>query len=233
MAFFLKAKTGRGVMRGRKSPVSIELTCQEQLELEAILRRTPVSAGLVQRARIILLLGEGRSITATARQVQDQRRIVRKWGRRFQQHRLRGLLDAPRAGRPPVFSPAVALQAVKIACELPDKLGCSLSPWDCQEIARQWVASGGVESLSAETVRRMLNHPKLKPWRQHLWLSPKVPRDEAFCARVWALCDLYTRPLGPPEKVFCIDEKTSLPPRPRQAPTWPAGPRQPVRVAHE
>ena len=105
MALSLKAKTGRGVMRGRKSPVSIHLTLQEQLELEAILRRTTASAGLVHRARIILLLAEGHSITATARQVQDQRRIVRKWGRRFQQHRLQGLWDAPRAGRPLVFSP--------------------------------------------------------------------------------------------------------------------------------
>jgi hypothetical protein len=92
-------------MRGRKSPVSIHLTLQEQLELEAILRRTMASAGLAHRARIILLLAEGHSITATALQVQDQRRIVRKWGQRYQQHRLQGLLDAPRTGRPPVFSP--------------------------------------------------------------------------------------------------------------------------------
>lgn len=141
------------------------------------------------------------------------------------------MLPAPAARR--FFPPAVALHAVKIACELPDKLGRSLSQWDCQEIARQLVASGVVESISAETVRRILNHHKLKPWRQHLGLSPKVPRDEAFCASVWTLCDLYTRPLGPHEKVFCIDEKTSLQPRPRQAPTWPAGPTQPVRVEHE
>jgi transposase len=98
------------------------------------------------------------------------------------------MLPAPVARR--FFPPAVALHAVKIACELPDKLGRSLSQWDCQEIARQLVTSGVVESISAETVRRILNHHKLKPWRQHLWLSPKVPRDEAFCASVWTLCDL-------------------------------------------
>jgi hypothetical protein len=141
------------------------------------------------------------------------------------------MLPAPVARR--FFPPAVALHAVKIACELPDKLGRSLSQWDCQEIARQLVTSGVVESISTETVRRILNHHKLKPWRQHLWLSPKVPRDEAFCASVWTLCDLYTRPLSPHEKVLCIDEKTSLQPRPRQAPTLPAGPSQPVRVEQE
>ena len=141
------------------------------------------------------------------------------------------MLPAPVARR--FFPPAVALHAVKIACELPDPLGRSLSPWDCQEIARQWVIRGVVESISAETVRRIRHHHKLKPWRQHLGLSPKVPRDEAFCTRVWTLCEGYTRPLGPHEKVLCIDEKTSLQPRPRQAPTRPAGPNPPVRVEHE
>ena len=65
-------------MRGRKSLVSIQLTDEEQRELEAILRRTTVSAGWVRRARIILLLAKGLSITATARQVENQRRVVLK-----------------------------------------------------------------------------------------------------------------------------------------------------------
>jgi hypothetical protein len=97
-------KTGESVMRGRKSLVSIQLT-EEQRALEAILRRTTVSAGWVRRARIILLLAKGLSITATARQVENQRRVVLKWGRRFEQQRLSGLFDAPRPGRPPIFSP--------------------------------------------------------------------------------------------------------------------------------
>ena len=41
---------------------------------------------------------------------------------------------------------------------------------------------GMVESISPDTVRRILNNHKLKPWRQHLWLSPKVPRDAGFAA---------------------------------------------------
>ena len=131
------------------------------------------------------------------------------------------------------FPPMVALHVVKIACELPRTLGRSLSQWDCREIAHQLIRSGVVETISVETVRRILNHHKLKPWRQHLWLSPKVPRDQAFGTCVYGLCHLYTRPLGLHEKVFCVDEKTSLQPRPRVAPTWPAGPGQPIRVEQE
>jgi transposase len=127
----------------------------------------------------------------------------------------------------------VALYLVKIACERPDKLGRSLSQWDCQELARQLVRDGVVTSISPDTVRRILENHQLKPWRQHLWLSPNVPRDAAFAASVQEICDLYTRPLAAHEMVLCVDEKTSLQPRTRKSPTLPAQPGLPVRVEHE
>jgi len=132
-----------------------------------------------------------------------------------------------------LFPPVVATYLVKLACEQPDKLGRSLSQWDCLELARQLMESGQVESISPDTVRRILEHHKLKPWRKHLWLTPKAPRDEAFCATVRHICDLYTRPLEAHETVLCVDEKTSLQPRTRLAPTRPARPGLPVRLEHE
>ena len=46
--------------------------------------------------------------------------------------------------------------------------------------------------------------------------------------------DLYTRPLRPDELVLSVDEKTSLQPRPRGAPTLPAHPQNlPNRHEHE
>jgi hypothetical protein len=122
---------------------------------------------------------------------------------------------------------------VKLACERPDRVGRSLSPWDCAELAQQLEADGLVESISSSTVRRILTHHKLKPWRQHLWLSAKVPRDSAFRAQVAEICDLYTRPLPATEVVLSVDEKTNLQPRPRLAPTRPVAPGQPVRLEHE
>src|SRR5215472_7174681 len=125
------------------------------------------------------------------------------------------------------------MHVVKIACERPDELGRSLSQWDCVEIARQLVRDGVVAAISAETVRQILLHHRLKPWRQKMWLSPKVPRDAAFAAQVQEICDLYTRPLAPDEVVLCVDEKTSLQPRPRKSPTLAAQPKRPARVEHE
>lgn len=140
----------------------------------------------------------------------------------------------PGAGVPLFFPPEVATHLVKLACELPDKAGRSLSLWTCAELARTLRKEKIVEDISPQTVQRILLSHKLKPWRVHHWLSPKVPRDEAFRAQVLNVEDLYTRELMPHERVLCLDEKTSLQPRTRTAPSRPAQPGGvPVRVEHE
>jgi hypothetical protein len=91
-----------------------------------------------------------------------------------------------------------------------------------------------VTSISATTVRRILAAHQLKPWRHHVWFSPKQPRDAAFYPIIAELIDLSTRPLGPDELVLSVDEKTSLQPRPHHAPTLPAQPHNiPNRYEHE
>jgi transposase len=138
---------------------------------------------------------------------------------------------APAARRS--FPPEVAVHLVKIACELPDRLGRSLSQWDCVELGHKLAADGIVESLSPPTVARILKDHRLKPWRHPPWLSGDVPRDAVFAACVEHVVDLYTRPLEANEIVLCGDEKTSLQPRTRRSPTLPAQPGRPVRVEHE
>jgi hypothetical protein len=128
----------------------------------------------------------------------------------------------------------VATYATKLACELPDDCRRSLSHWMCGEIARTLVRDGVVDTISADSIWRMLESSKLRPWRVHHWLSPRVERDDAFRTCVEAVCDLYTRPLREDERVLSLDEKTSIQPRPRTAPTKPARPgNQPVQVEHE
>jgi DDE superfamily endonuclease len=147
---------------------------------------------------------------------------------------LQGSLMPPAAGPKAFFPPEVAIHVVRLACERPERLGRSLSQWDGRELARQLMAEGIVADISAATVRRIWRSHKLKPWRHHLWLSPKQPRDAAFYATVSELIELYTRPLRADEIVRSVDAKTSLPPRPRQHSTLPAQPRNlPNRCEHE
>lgn len=92
-------------MRGRRSPFVIELTDLERRTLEQIVRCTTAPAGEVQRARVILKFAAGETISTIARQLEMPRCSARKWVKRFCKHRLKGLHDLPRTGRPPVFSP--------------------------------------------------------------------------------------------------------------------------------
>jgi transposase len=127
----------------------------------------------------------------------------------------------------------VALHAVRLACELPDVLGRSLGQWDCTELARQLIREAVVETISPQTVQRLLARRRLKPWRVHSWLHPKAPRDAEFVRRTRDVADLLTCELGPAEMALSLDELTSLQPRPRTAPTRAARPGEPVRVEHE
>ena len=137
-----------------------------------------------------------------------------------------------RGGREP-FPPEVGLHLVRRACELPDQAGRSLSQWDCTELARQLVCDGVVVAISPQTVQRMLAAHRLKPWRHHLWLHPRTPRDAAFAAHVRAVAELLTRPLAAHEVVLSLDEMTALQPRPRRVPSRPAQPGRPIQVEQE
>ena len=90
-----------------------------------------------------------------------------------------------------------------------------------------------VTKISAETVSQILLHHRLKPWRQKMWLSAKVPRDAVFAAQVQEICYLYTQPLPADEVVLCVEKMTGLQPRPRKSPTLAAKRNQPTRVEHE
>ena len=135
-------------------------------------------------------------------------------------------------GRGP-FPPEAELHLAARACELPEQAGRSLSQWDCAELARQLVVDEVVAAISPRTVQRMLAARRLKPWRHHVWLHPRTPRDAAFAEQVRAVADLLLRPVAGHEVVLSLDEMTSLQPRPRRVPTRPARPGRPVQVEHE
>ena len=128
----------------------------------------------------------------------------------------------------------IAAHLVKLACELPDKADRSLSLWTRAELARTAIARRVVETISPQSVQRILQSQKLKPWRVHHWLSPKVAMDDAFRATVLDVMDLYTRAPTEHEQIWSLDEKTSLQPRTRSAPSLPAQPGNvPIHVEHE
>ena len=88
------------------TPIRILLTDEERSALERMSRALSAPHRAVVRAKAILLLAAGQTVSAVSREVGRERRHVRKWAVRFQKKRLKGLEDLPRSGRPARFSPS-------------------------------------------------------------------------------------------------------------------------------
>jgi hypothetical protein len=92
-------------MRGRRTQLIVRMDEANREELLSWLRAQKTPVGLAKRAWAMLLLADGQSYAATARQVGLAERHIRKWAKRFLQRGIQGLRDGQRTGRPPVFSP--------------------------------------------------------------------------------------------------------------------------------
>jgi transposase len=92
-------------MSGPRSRRVIALDVDGRAALERVTRRTTEAAGLVRRARIVLLVAEGLPLDQIARQVGVRPNVVRTWADRYRAGGLAALQDRPRPGRPRAFSP--------------------------------------------------------------------------------------------------------------------------------
>ena len=191
------------------------------------------------RAAIVLAAAAGQANAAIARELGVCTDTARKWRRRFAEGRLAGLTDAPRSGRPPVFTAADRAEVVAVACALPAESGVPLSRWSGPDLARE-VAVRCQLAVSASTIRRWLAGDALKPWQHRSWISV---RDPQFAARAAPVLDLYAgtwdgRPLGPDDYVICAGAAATPPCHPGKParygwsttttaaarwPTWPPG----------
>ncbi len=92
-------------MPGPRSHRVMELDATRRAALEGVARRTTAGGGLVRRARIVLLVVEGKPLDQVARQVGVRPNVVRTWADRYRAGGLEALRDRPRSGRPRTFSP--------------------------------------------------------------------------------------------------------------------------------
>jgi hypothetical protein len=92
-------------MRGRKKTFSLALTDDQRAQLQRWQRCSTLPAALVRRARLILLLDQGQSVTAACQFAGLAPKNARRWIHRFLGQGPDGLHDRPRPGRQPVFSP--------------------------------------------------------------------------------------------------------------------------------
>lgn len=203
--------------RGRTADV-IVLSTDERDFLESQVRRRQVIRSLSDRCRIILLCADG----LTSREVGDKlglhEHTVGKWRRRFVEHRIEGLSDEFRPGRPRT------IRDDQVAAVIERTLHCKpkdATHWSIRSMA-------GEVGLSHTTIRRIWNAFGLQPHRSQTF---KLSTDPLFVDKVQDIVGLY---LSPPDRaiVLCVDEKSQIQALDREQPVLPMMPGVPERRTH-
>src|SRR5215204_4612197 len=199
--------------------VAIELSDQERLQLEAWTRRRTSAQALAQRSRIVLLAAEGLKNTEIAQRLGINRAMAAKWRSRFAEHRLDGLTDEPRPGRPRTISDERVDAVITKTLESTPK---DATHWSTRSMARE-------VGLTQTAVSRIWRAFGLQPHRQQAF---KLSKDPFFVEKIHDVVGLY---LNPPERavVLCVDEKSQIQALDRTAPILPMLPGTPQRATHD
>ena len=175
----------------------LSLTPTQRQELEAIVARPSAPAGLVRRARVILLSEDGERAVAIAERLDLSPEAVSRIRRRFLDNGLEGLPDRPKPGRTDhAVSPETEHRLVQLAMSPPPP---GRSRWTTRLLGKK-------VGLTSGCVSDVLRANNLKPHRVRTY---KVSRDPAFAEKVEDIVGLY---MSPPEHavVLSVDEKTSI-----------------------
>jgi transposase len=170
------------------------------------------------RARIILRAAEGAAHVAIAEELGVSVPTVLLWRRRFKEHGLAGLADAPHPGRPRVYGREVRERILATTLTRPE----ATTHWSTRRLAKE-------VGVSASTVARVWQEGRLKPHRTETF---KFSRDPDLVAKVTDVVGLY---LDPPERaiVLSVDEKTQVQALDRTQPMLPLRPGQVERHTHD
>jgi transposase len=201
------------------SPYPLELSAAERTELEAMSRSRTLGAGLVERARLILAIAAGEPYTALTARFGVSAPKLSRWRKRFEQHRLAGLHDAPRRGRGDALPPALEAKILALTQQPPPR---PKTHWTTRTLAARL-------GISHMTVQRVWQRAGLKPHRLERYVASPDPDFEQKAADI---IGLY---LNPPAHavVFCLDEKTAIQALDRRDPVLPLSPGRAERHGFE
>jgi transposase len=186
------------------------LTASERTELLDRLRSRTLPAEDVRRARLILLLAQGKSYLAIRQVLGCNPNYISRWKGRFEAERLAGLYSH-HSGRA-VEKRTPTLEA-KILEWTRRPAADSSTHWSSRKLARHL-------GVSHMMVARVWRRAGLKPHRIERYMASDDPDFEFKAADI---IGLYVKP---PQHaaVFCVDEKTAIQALDRLDPVLPLSP---------
>ena len=147
----------------------IDLTGEERAALEGFVRRRTSAQALALRSRIVLAAADGLTNLQIVERVGVSRPTVTKWRNRFAEHRLGGLVDEPRPGRPRTISDDQVERVVVTTLETTPK---DATHWSTRSMAAQ-------VGLTQNAVLRIWHAYGLQPHRSETF----KPRTRCLSTR--------------------------------------------------
>ena len=193
----------------------MDLTTDQQAELQAMVKSAEVSATVATRARIVLWHAEGRLKRQIAELAGVSRPTVDLWLHRYQTEGTSGLVDRSHAA-PREQVPRWIRARIVAASRTSPPADTGLSHWSSREMAAFITRTEGV-SVSHNYVAKLWRENDLKPHRVGTF---KVSKDPAFAEKVADVVGLYLDPPGG-AVVLSMDEKTQIQALDRTQPMLP------------
>jgi transposase len=184
-------------MKSIPEATPIALTLKERAELLVLVRSQKAQHRKRQRARIVLMAGDGAATREIARAVGCTIGTASKWRVRFAGQRMAGLNDAGERGAEPKYGPE---HNARILALLDQKPPAGYSNWSGP------LLSEALGDIHVQHVWRFLRAQKIDLSGRKSWC---VSNDPDFVAKAAEIVGLY---MAPPDNaiVFSVDEKPSI-----------------------
>jgi transposase len=142
----------------------IEVTSKDQKELGRLLSGGVQQVRVVQRAVALLQLAKGVSAPRVSGVVPLTPQAIRKVGHRYQAGGLeRALYDKERPGAASLLEDSQKQRIIAMVCSDPPE---GRARWTVRLVAQEAVKRRLVPRVGRETIRILLLHHDLKPWRE-------------------------------------------------------------------
>ncbi len=164
----------------------LQLSSQDQLRLETIIRARTNQAQIVNRARILLLKAAGESVDSIAEKVDLNRNSVLLCLKKFKDGGVENAIyDSPGRGRNAEITDDEKAWIISIACQKPYELGYSSETWTYAKLTEHInnnAESAGFIRLSTITktsIKNILDAADIKPFRIQYYCERRDPDFES------------------------------------------------------
>ena len=124
-------------------------------------------------ARLVWLASQGQRVPAIAQELGVAEKTVRCWLRRFDVQGMAGLAAAPRAGRPPTYTPEEAGVVVATVLRKPGALGLPFANWTLDRLVASLSEQQGI-TMTRSRIDQILLTEGVR-WRtQESWFGARV-----------------------------------------------------------